>query len=323
MINKKFDQDGLLLVNKPTGMTSHDVVSKIRRCLKTKEVGHTGTLDPLASGLMVVLLNEATKLSSFFLEGDKGYQVTFVLGYQSDTLDITADQVLKTNSSLLMSTDILQLENLLKEKAQLLKGEFQWPVPIYSAAKVDGKKLYEYARSGEAVEVPIKEMKFWDIEYVGFEEKSINQEVTNAFKFNLKCSKGSFIRSWVYQLGLLLETGALMVELERTFSKPFSIHQSLTLEELEIASIDKISSQLIPLNRALAGIPVIRVEGSSLKLLQNGQISFDLKNQLVQSCQDTNSEQFFQIHSGFGGQLVAVCEYKPREGFRLRRVFKS
>ncbi len=136
-IKPRTELHGLLLVDKPTGMTSHDVVSRIRRLAETKEVGHTGTLDPLASGLMVVLLGEATKLSSIVTEGDKAYEVQVQLGIETDTLDITG-QILRQNP---VSVDQDQVVRC----ASSLIGEIQLPIPLYSAKKIDGLKLYEYA----------------------------------------------------------------------------------------------------------------------------------------------------------------------------------
>ena len=146
---------GLLLIHKESGMTSHDVVAKARRVLKTKAIGHTGTLDPMASGLMVLLVGEATKLSQYILEQNKAYRLTAKLGETTDTLDSTG----KITST---SDKVVSRDEVAKEIHQL-QGDLQLPVPIYSATKVDGKKLYEYAREDKPVEVPIKKMTFFDL----------------------------------------------------------------------------------------------------------------------------------------------------------------
>lgn len=337
---KSFIPSGLIFINKPMGFTSHDVVGKVRKILHTKEVGHTGTLDPLASGLMVLIVNEATKLSNYFLEGDKGYTVEFALGVTSDTLDMTGECAFA--DSIVLQKSLQFSENLLLEKAHELQGEHQVPVPIYSAAKVDGKKLYEYARAGLEVEIPLKPMKFWDVQFLGSFQESMSDGDTNLvklqsaipgvrfYRFSLRCSKGSFIRSWVQLLGELLKTGAVMTGLRRTYSEPFQLEQALDLETL----LEKVQSYknsenkndldafLIPLERAMPHMPIVRIEGGSQKLLLNGQISHDLRNALVQKCQSGEIHQYFQVQSGISGRLLAICEFVPEKGFKIKRVFK-
>lgn len=337
---KSFLPSGLILINKPLGFTSHDVVGKVRKILFTREVGHTGTLDPLASGLMVLIVNEATKLSSYFLEGNKGYTVEFILGATSDTLDITgacqfADEALLKKAQTFSDDKIIEM-------ALRLQGEHEVPIPLYSAAKVDGKKLYEYAREGLQVEVPKKTMKFWDVKFLGkFTEsmslgeptiEKLQQAIPGAqyYRFSLKCSKGSFIRSWVQLLGELLEAGAVMTGLVRTYSEPFSLDQAVTLDVLQ-EKVQSYKSQnskeallnfLIPLEKAMPHMPIVRIEGGSQKLLLNGQISHDLRNALVQKCSSGELHQYFQVQSGISGRLLAICEFVPEKGFKIKRVFK-
>ena len=176
--------NGLLLVNKPTGMTSHDVVSVVRRALNTREVGHSGTLDPMASGLMVLLIGEATKLSSYVTEGNKSYEVGLKLGVTTDTLD--------TTGQVLTEKQVSSTDEDVQKSALALVGEMILPIPIFSAKKIDGKKLYEYAREGEAVEIPSKVMKFWNV------------ETRENRAFHLHCSKGSFIISLKMLLGWII-----------------------------------------------------------------------------------------------------------------------
>ena len=296
--------NGLLLVNKPSGMTSHDVVSRVRRILQTKEVGHSGTLDPLASGLMVLLIGEATKLSAFITDGDKAYQVGFRLGYTTDTLDTTG-QVL-TESPVLSTLDQVQ------EVALKSSGELELPIPLYSAKKIEGKKLYEYARAGESVDVPLKMMNFWDIEPVvmNFDE----------FVFHLQCSKGSFIRSWVKLVGEKLGCGAVMSSLVRTKSHHFSLKDALTLEQLETQSVTEKVSSLIPLDEALFGIKKIRIKGQDALLMKNGQISHQLRSQLIAKF-NPDQDEIIQVLPETAGQILALIGLEKGHGFRVKRVF--
>ena len=292
--------NGLLLVNKPSGMTSHDVVSRVRRLLNTKEVGHSGTLDPLATGLMVLLIGEATKLSSFVTEGDKSYTVGVKLGTVTDTLDITG-QVLEEKKVSATPQEVLNA-------ALKLSGEFNLEVPMYSAKKVDGKKLYEYAREGQTIEIPKKNMKFWDVQHI-----SDNQ-------FHLYCSKGSFIRSWVKMLGENLGCGAVMSSLNRTGSHHFKVTDALTLDQLEELGAEKASTRLVPLDRALPGVKGIRVGGQDAVLMKNGQISHSLRTQLITRFNPENDE-IIQIWPEEKGRLLALIGLEKGQGFKVKRVF--
>ena len=296
--------NGLLLINKPLGLTSHDVVSRVRRILKTKEVGHSGTLDPLASGLMALLVGEATKLSSYITDGDKAYHVGFQLGLTTDTLDITG--------AVLKQSDVLATENEALKVARDLIGEMQLPIPLYSAKKIDGKKLYEYAREGVAIEQPVKLMKFWDINFVG--RKGLHYE------FELRCSKGSFIRSWVNRIGEILGCGAVMTSLVRTGSHCFSLESACTLEQLEKFSREEQQSCLIPLDEALVGVKKIRVKGQDAVLMKNGQISHQLRTQLI-SRFNPDTDEIIQILPDTSGHILALVGLEKGHGFRVKRVF--
>lgn len=303
---------GLLLVDKPSGMTSHDVVSRVRRIAGTKEVGHSGTLDPLASGLMVVLLGEATKLSSIVTEGDKAYEVQVQLGVETDTLDITG-QIEKTNPVNLKKDQVIaQALNLL--------GEMQLPIPLYSAKKIDGKKLYEYAREGEEVEVPSKTMVFWNVTYIENEDA----EKEHRYSFHLHCSKGSFIRSWVKLLGEKLGCGATMSALRRTKSHDFTVEQALELQNLldqKDAGQLNLLNLIVPINEAISGVRNIKVHGHDEVLLNNGQISHDLRSKLIVLF-NPDRDQWVFASSRDGQQVLAIIGLEPEVGFKIKRGFR-
>ncbi|MBC7419518.1 MAG: tRNA pseudouridine(55) synthase TruB [Bdellovibrio sp.] len=296
--------DGLLLVNKTPGMTSHDVVSRVRRILQTREVGHSGTLDPLASGLMVLLIGEATKLSAFVTEGDKAYQVGLKLGITTDTLDITGQ--------VLTEKKVECSDEQLKSEANKIQGEMILPIPMYSAKKVDGKKLYEYAREGEVIEQPSKSMTFWNVEPV-----QIGKEV----QFQLACSKGSFIRSWVQLLGEKLGCGAAMSSLVRTKSHRFNLTDALTLEHLEVLPKSDQVKMLIPLDQALNGVKSLRIKGQDAILMRNGQISHQLRIQLISKF-NPDTDEIIQILPEKRGQILALIGLEKGVGFKIKRVFR-
>ena len=293
--------NGLLLINKPSGMTSHDVVSRVRRALHTKEVGHSGTLDPLATGLMVLLIGEATKLSSYVTEGDKSYQVGVKLGVTTDTLDITGQ--------VLTEKQILNSNKEISDTALNLAGEFKLPIPMFSAKKIDGKKLYEYAREGEAIEQPSKLMNFWNV-----------SQSTAPLQFHLHCSKGSFIRSWVQLLGEKLGCGATMSSLQRTGSHKYNLSESITLDELDALSAQEIGNRLIPLDLALKGIKSIRAKGQDAVLMKNGQISHSLRSQLITRF-NPDQDEVIQILPEEKGKILALIGLEKGQGFKIKRVF--
>jgi tRNA pseudouridine55 synthase len=293
--------NGLLLINKPQGLTSHDVVSRVRRILQTKEVGHSGTLDPLATGLMVLLIGEATKLSSYVTEGDKSYKVGVKLGVTTDTLDVTG-QVLSENA-------VTQNLDEINKSALNLMGALDLPIPMFSAKKIDGKKLYEYAREGEVIEQPRKVMKFWNIE-----------QTPEKLQFHLHCSKGSFVRSWVALLGETLGCGATMQSLERTSSHQFSLNDAISLEELEKINAQEVSKKLISLDQALKNVKFIRVKGQDAALMKNGQISHTLRSQLITRF-NPDVDEVIQIFPEEKGKLLALIGLEKSQGFKIKRVF--
>lgn len=316
---KRTDYHGLLLIDKPSGLTSHDVVSRVRRLASTKEVGHSGTLDPLASGLMVVLLGEATKLSSIVTEGDKGYIVELQLGIETDTLDSTGEVLSKKPVSV--------SEDHVLDVALKLKGTLSLPIPLYSAKKIDGQKLYEYARSGEAVTIPEKEMIFWGIEQVtAFEDRAVLAS-ENKFAFKIHCSKGSFIRSWVKLLGEKLGCGAVMTGLRRTHSHEYNLEQAQPLQKLldlkDNSTLGEFSLKpyLTPLQSALNGVKNIFVSGHDEFLMGNGQISHDLRSQLIITFNPDQDKYIFAI-SRQTRQVMAIITCEPQEGFKIKRGFK-
>lgn len=294
--------NGLLLINKPGGMTSHDVVSRVRKILQTREVGHSGTLDPLATGLMVLLIGEATKLSSYVTEGHKSYKVGVRLGVTTDTLDITGQ--------VLSEQPVSHTPQQVVEAALGIHGDFELPIPLYSAKKIDGKKLYEYAREGEAVSIPKKKMSFWQV------------QSESEHCFSLFCSKGSFIRSWVELLGQRLGCGATMSSLERTSSHHFSLSEAVDLDALSSYSADQISQSLIPMERALNGVKSLRISGQDAVLMRNGQISHSLRSKLIVHF-NPEQDEIVQILQEKKAGVLALIGLEKGQGFKVKRVFNS
>lgn len=298
--------DGLLLIDKPADVTSHDVVGKVRQIIKQKSVGHTGTLDPLATGLLVLVLGEATKLSDYLLMADKSYWMKVRLGVTTDSMDRTGKVLSEVNCD-------LPRETILGAVSAAV-GEFEWPVPVFSAAKVDGKKLYEYARAGQDVQIPVKKMKFWGTQV---------EEVSGfGVQLHISCSKGSFIRTWADQLGKSLGVGGMIEELRRTRVGHFDVKQALAVGDL---TQDNVSSAFIPMAQALPGWKSIVANPKENRLIANGQVPKDLYNRLIFEQKQSFEHQqpvFVKVISG-AGDLLAILAAEPGQGLKIRRVFRT
>lgn len=298
--------NGLLLVKKPSGVTSHDLVDQARKIFQTREVGHAGTLDPLAAGLMVLLLGQATKLSPYIMDGDKAYSVEVLLGLKTDMLDVTGKTLEEKEVT---QKHIQKISELVKK----MSGDFEWPVPMYSAVKVGGQKLYEMARENKVIETPKKIMKFWNVKQTTDSAKT--------FWVDLECSKGSFIRTWVDKLGDELGTGACMKSLIRTKSSPYSLQDALSLEDTKKQVAEgKTPSNFVPMSWALPQLKKARVQTFDQTLLSNGQISHDLRRLLISLVNPTESS-IIQAVSMKEDRLLALIAYEQGQGFKIKRVF--
>lgn len=236
--------NGLLIINKPKGMTSHDVVNIVRKTLHTKKVGHAGTLDPDATGVLVVCVNKATKALQFLTAEHKQYIATLSLGKATDTYDASGT-VLEEKPF----TGYADLEDVL----QSFIGESMQKPPMYSAIKIHGKKLYEYARAGEHIDVPARPIAIQDIQLL----KEENNEIT----FQVDCSKGTYIRSLCVDIAKKLGYPGHMKDLIRTRSGNFTIDQAITLEDLAAGRYT-----IMPLEEAFASMDRLILEDESIAL---------------------------------------------------------
>ncbi len=209
--------NGFILVNKKKNMTSRDVVNSLIKILNTKKIGHTGTLDPFAEGLLLVGVNKGLKVVKLLNYKDKEYIAKVKLGIKTDTLDITGN-ILEERKE-----DLNQEE--LVEVLQSFIGEYSYEVPIYSAIKVNGKKLYEYAREGKKVEIPIKESYIYDIKLIDFKD--------NSFTFSVKVSNGTYIRALVRDISKKINKLMTLEELTRTKIDSLLLKDAYTLEDIK------------------------------------------------------------------------------------------
>ena len=228
--------DGLLIIDKPQGFTSHDVVGKCRKLLNTKKIGHTGTLDPLATGVMVVCVGKATKLSDLLTCDDKTYDVTMQFGIQTDTGDITGN--------VLKSEDVKINEEKLKDVLNSFIGKQKQIPPMYSAIKKDGVKLYELARKGIEIEREARAIEIFSIQNISI--------LNNALSFTTHVSKGTYIRVLCEDIAKKLGTTGTMTSLRRIQSGHYSIENAIKLDEVseeKIISIEKVFDKKIELKK--------------------------------------------------------------------------
>jgi tRNA pseudouridine55 synthase len=236
MLLQPKELDGILLVDKPRDHTSHDVVARLRGKLKMKRVGHAGTLDPMATGLLVILVGKATKVSQYLVSLDKEYEGTIELGKVTDTQDADGE-VMETRP-----VPPLTEPDLVAAVKTFLGDQYQMP-PMYSAIKIDGQPLYKAARKGEDVE---REPRFirvmsWDI--LRFASPQID--------FRLRCTKGTYVRTLAHDLGAKLGCGAHLAALRRTATDKFTVAQALTLDQIQALTITEIEQRLIPAREAV------------------------------------------------------------------------
>ena len=225
--------NGILIIDKPKGITSRDVVNNVIKIFNTKKVGHTGTLDPLATGVLVVCVGKATKLVSELTSTDKEYIASVTLGIKTDTLD--------SMGSILFNEDAIKAKEEIKDVLNSFIGSYEQEVPIYSAVKINGRKLYEYAREGKEIELPKRNVEIKEIELLDDVEYNDNKTM---FKFRCVVSKGTYIRSLINDIAYRLDTIGIMTNLRRTRQGNFKIEDSVKLEDLTINNLKSIIDTL-------------------------------------------------------------------------------
>jgi tRNA pseudouridine55 synthase len=247
--------NGVVVVDKPSGPTSHDIVEEVRRALRVRKAGHTGTLDPLATGVLPVCLGEATKLVRFLALDNKEYRATLLLGVRTDTLD--------TEGTVLSREEPRVTREQVEAALNSLKGRREQIPPRYSAVKVRGRALYDWARRGIDVEAPAREVEIYDIRV----EEIRFPEVT----FTVSCSKGVYIRSLCAEAGELLGCGGCLSALRRTRSGDFGETSAVALDGLtEEEKRERLSAHLFPLVDLLPDTAVIQVDATLAQRIRNG-----------------------------------------------------
>jgi len=259
---RKVPLDGVLLIDKPAGATSHDVVARVRRLLRptVKKVGHAGTLDPFATGLLVVLVGRATKLARFFVDLPKEYECTVKFGVRSDTGDLTGK---------LVETGVTTTRDAVAEVLPDFVGMIMQSVPMTSAVKVDGERLYKKAHRGEVVETPVKKVEIESIEILDFDADA------QAMRCRIACSKGTYVRQLAIDIGEAVGAGGHLEQLARTATGDLSLDDAQTLAEFEQAVTtrepgDEHIPGLLPPSAALQFMPALELSAAQVTAVRNG-----------------------------------------------------
>lgn len=248
--------NGILIVNKPKNYTSRDIVNIISKKLNTKKVGHTGTLDPIAEGVLVVPIGRALKISELLTSEKKEYIAKVILGYETDMLDITGKEI-KRNIPNVDKDKLIEVLNS-------FIGKYNQEVPMYSAVKVNGRKLYEYARSNIQITPPSKIVEIYSIALL---EGPIYKDDTVEFTMKCEVSKGTYIRSLIRDIAYKLSTYGTMKELIRTKQGSFLLEDAFTLEDIQ-----KDNYKLLSIKEALPNIKITKIDDKILKQVKNGMV---------------------------------------------------
>lgn len=244
---------GIIVIDKPADWTSHDVVAKLRGLLKERRIGHAGTLDPMATGVLPVFVGRATRAVEFAAESHKEYVAGLRLGLVTNTQDVTGE----TLQACSVSLDIAQLEAVLAR----FRGDILQLPPMYSAIKKQGKKLYELARAGKEVEREKRPVTIFELEL-------LEQLSQTDFLLRVRCSKGTYIRTLCHDIGELLGVGGCLCSLRRTMAAGFTLQDAVSLEQL--MQSDDPASTLLPVDRYFADTPVLTVSSSAERKIRNG-----------------------------------------------------
>lgn len=262
--------NGILIVDKPKGYTSRDVVNSIERLANTKKVGHGGTLDPIATGVLVVALGNGLKVLEFLSEKDKEYIATVKMGIETNTLDVTGEVTKKKEYFFL---DSVKLDEVLKS----FIGKYNQEVPLYSSVKVGGQRLYKYAREGLTVVLPKREVNIYELELLSYGK--------DEFVIRANVSKGTYIRSLIRDIGEKLGIPCTMKELRRTKQGNFTIDDAVSMEELENGNIKPV-----PIEKALKGIIFVPANEELEKKIMNGAILDNVYAETIVGFKNKNNE---------------------------------
>jgi tRNA pseudouridine55 synthase len=289
--------DGLLVVNKPSGKSSHDLVYAVRRITGEKRVGHAGTLDPMATGVLVLCLGQAVRISEYLIGHDKTYRARVRLGIETDTYDATG-RVVATREAKVKTADIAAV-------LSSFVGKISQRPPAHSAVQRKGMRAYKLARRGIVLEIEPREVEVYSIDLRELHDDEV--------EFDVHCSKGTFIRSLAHDLGEKLGSGAHLSALTRLASGPFTLEQSLTLDELEaVTTRGGLARYLLSMDHALYQFDVLHLDDATVRDVQQGKF-IPMPRHLTTSLVRAYDER---------GRLIALLESVGADALKPKKVFR-
>lgn len=303
MSENRFEPTGVLIVNKPEGITSHDVVGKIRKLFGTRKVGHTGTLDPLATGVLVILLGRAAKAAEYLVADRKTYKARLTLGLTTDTEDITGKVLTQSN-------DIPSTDAVISVCGEFV-GKIKQIPPMYSALKVDGKKLYDLAREGIEVERQARDIEIFRLDCTPTDK-------ANEYELLVECSSGTYIRTLCADIGARLGCGGVMSALHRVQAGGFSIENSHTLEELEALEINERFALLAPTESLFCELEAVKLPAFYEKLCRSGCEIYQNK---IKTSLEVGARVRICTQSGEFFALGEVREYENGTAIKAIKTF--
>ncbi len=293
-------KDGVLCIDKPAEHTSFDVIARMRGILKTRKLGHTGTLDPMATGVLPVLIGRATKACDILPNQDKAYEATFRLGITTDTQDM--------GGTVLETRPVLVGEEEVRQVIASFVGTQQQVPPMYSAVRVDGMRLYDLAREGREVDRPVREITVYSIQLLDMQLP----DVTIA----LRCSKGSYVRTLCHDIGQRLGCGAALTSLRRTMAAGYTLADAVTLEQLtDIVAAGKVDDYIQPVDKIFGVLPSLTLSEKTSRMYQNG-VKLDWRRLRLEY-----TPQDIRVY-GSDGSFLGISYLDQESGeLRLRKLF--
>lgn len=300
---------GAIVIDKPSGWTSHDVVARVRRIIGERRVGHTGTLDPFATGVLVLLIGQASRLGQFLAGAEKEYEAVFRLGFATDTGDLTGTRVESESHAGKQVRQGFQREEIEAALASL-RGDISQTPPMYSAKKIGGRKLYEFARAGTEVARQPSAVTILELEALSSRELTLEKNGTVDLPVRVVCSAGTYIRTLAEDFGKRLGIGAHVAELRRTRAGRFKAEHATTLARLEeLAQSDSLNQILFSPDETLSHLPFMRLSDADAIRTRHGiDLTVDEAD-----CSDWPNEQTVRLRDG-AGNLIAVGKYSRSEG---------
>ncbi|BCJ85309.1 tRNA pseudouridine(55) synthase TruB [Effusibacillus dendaii] len=302
--------NGILVINKPKGMTSQQVVGRLRRLLCIKKIGHTGTLDPDVDGVLPICIGHATRIAEYMLDQDKAYRGELTFGFATDTQDASGQVIESVDSVSLTEEQIRSVFNR-------FQGVIEQIPPAYSAVKVDGKRAYDLARQGKQVDLPVRQVTIYSIH---IESITLNLPYPKVC-FEVECSKGTYIRTLCHDIGKMAGVPAHMSALTRIRSGPFRIESAHTLETIEEAvQAGEIDKYLLSPTAAISHFPIVRITGEQLNRVCNGRpMAIPMQNRRWQTgdriCLETEDNRLVAIYR-IERTNRDVCNIKPEKVFK-------